>query len=242
MLVRTRRRVRRVAARLLPPPSTWHLTMPGVDRLLELRWAARIRRARVMTPSSTWPRSPTRAAGAPTSRSRSGAPSAAAARLQALLHPSDQRAQPRWDYHVVRCAACGFLFRHPGIRPERLGDLYSSGQVRQVPGGEYGRSGIEPLPGDDGAVRLAVRVRRGPPPARLRLRSRPLPRARARARLRVLGVDLAADAIEAARQQAERRARLPRRAARRSRRSRPAASTSSRCGRCSPTSPSRSRT
>jgi hypothetical protein len=49
------------------------------------------------------------------------------ARLQALLHAHDRKRKvPRWDYHVVRCAGCGLLFRHPGIRPERLGDLYSS--------------------------------------------------------------------------------------------------------------------
>ncbi|MFB9622963.1 class I SAM-dependent methyltransferase [Nonomuraea helvata] len=32
-----------------------------------------------------------------------------------------------WRYHVVRCPACGFLYRNPGIRPERLGDLYAIG-------------------------------------------------------------------------------------------------------------------
>ncbi|MFI7439289.1 class I SAM-dependent methyltransferase [Nonomuraea indica] len=32
-----------------------------------------------------------------------------------------------WRYHVVRCPSCGFLYRNPNIRPERLGDLYSSG-------------------------------------------------------------------------------------------------------------------
>ena len=54
------------------------------------------------------------------------------ARLQALLHARDRKHEPpRWDYHVVRCAGCGLLFRHPGIRPERLGDLYSSGRYAE---------------------------------------------------------------------------------------------------------------
>ena len=46
---------------------------------------------------------------------------------------------PRWNYHVVRCADCGFLFRHPGIRPERLGDLYASGRYAKFLGGKYRR-------------------------------------------------------------------------------------------------------
>ncbi|PZG22505.1 class I SAM-dependent methyltransferase [Nonomuraea aridisoli] len=32
-----------------------------------------------------------------------------------------------WRYHVVRCPSCGFLYRNPNVRPERLGDLYASG-------------------------------------------------------------------------------------------------------------------
>ena len=28
-------------------------------------------------------------------------------------------------YAVVRCEGCGLLYRNPGIRPERLGDLYA---------------------------------------------------------------------------------------------------------------------
>src|SRR4051812_30834832 len=47
---RSRRSARRFVDRVLAPPSLWHLTMPGFDRLLELRWRAMIRRARVYTP------------------------------------------------------------------------------------------------------------------------------------------------------------------------------------------------
>ena len=137
LLARTGRRARRVAAHRLPPPSTWHLTMPGVDRLLELRWALRIRRASVMTPEQHM------AAVADPKRRGAGIevplPCAlcGGTRLQALLHPDDQRPKKGWDYHVVRCAGCGFLFRHPGIRPERLGDLYSSGKYAKFLAGKY---------------------------------------------------------------------------------------------------------
>jgi SAM-dependent methyltransferase len=65
------------------------------------------------------------------------------ARLQALLHAYDRKHKaPRWDYHVVRCAGCGLLFRHPGIRPERLGDLYSSGNYARFLAGKYTRKRI----------------------------------------------------------------------------------------------------
>ena len=57
----------------------------------------------------------------------------------APLRPAAQAAE--WDYHVVRCAGCGFLFRHPGIRPERLGDLYSSGKYAKFLAGKYNTSG-----------------------------------------------------------------------------------------------------
>jgi SAM-dependent methyltransferase len=61
-------------------------------------------------------------------------------RIKPLLHPHDRkRTPPRWDYHVVRCADCGLLFRHPGIRPERLGDLYSSGSYARFLAGKYTR-------------------------------------------------------------------------------------------------------
>jgi SAM-dependent methyltransferase len=131
--------VRRLGARALPPPSTWHLTLPGADRLLELRWAARIRRAPVMTPEEHM--------AAVADPNRRGAeleialPCALCGgrRLQALLHAYDQRPKRGWDYHVVRCAGCGFLYRHPGIRPERLGELYASGKYAKFLGGKYKR-------------------------------------------------------------------------------------------------------
>jgi SAM-dependent methyltransferase len=45
-------------------------------------------------------------------------------RQQPLFQPSDGRA---WSYRVVRCPSCGFLYRNPNVRPERLGDLYATG-------------------------------------------------------------------------------------------------------------------
>jgi 2-polyprenyl-3-methyl-5-hydroxy-6-metoxy-1,4-benzoquinol methylase len=45
-------------------------------------------------------------------------------RVRALFHARPDRKDSK-RYHVVLCANCGFMFRHPGIQPERLGDLYS---------------------------------------------------------------------------------------------------------------------
>src|SRR5215218_2268021 len=138
-----RRRARRIARRHLPPPSTWHLTLPGFDRVLELRWAARVRRAPVMSPEEhaaafADPKRKHAAIEVPLPCALCGG-----MRLQELLHVYDhRRAPPRWNYHVVRCAACGFLYRQPGIRPERLGDLYASGKYASFLAGEYTRGRI----------------------------------------------------------------------------------------------------
>ena len=133
-----KRRGRRLVRRLLTPRSLWHLTLPGFDRLLELRWTAMIRRAHVYTPDEH------AAAFADPSRRGAGIEIPVGChlcdgrRLQEMLHVYDHRRKtPRWNYHVVRCADCGFLFRHPGIRPERLGELYASGRYAEFLGGKY---------------------------------------------------------------------------------------------------------
>ena len=116
----------------------WHLTMPGADRLVELRWAIMVRRARVFTPEEhavafADPRRRGAAIEVPI-----GCAACGGTRLQQMLHVHDvRRVIPRWDYHVVRCAGCGFLFRHPGIRPDRLGDLYASGRYAKWLDGKY---------------------------------------------------------------------------------------------------------
>ena len=132
------RRVRRLARRLLPPPSTWHLTLPGTGALYELRWAGKVRRA-----PATTPRVHAAAVADPQRRGAgievpTGCVLCGGGELQPLLHPYDhKRKRPRWDYHVVRCANCGLLYRHPGIRPERLGDLYASGRYADFLAGRY---------------------------------------------------------------------------------------------------------
>ena len=132
-------RLRRLARRFRPRPSVWHLTHPSFAAVLELRWWLRIRRARTVTPEQHAARyaDPTRRGAEieiPVPCPRCGGP-----RRPALIHAHDHRRHvPNWNYHVVRCADCGFLFRHPGIRPERLGDLYADSYAKFL-GGKYKR-------------------------------------------------------------------------------------------------------
>ena len=43
----------------------------------------------------------------------------------------------RWKYHVVRCPSCGFFYRQPGIKPERLGELYENKRYKKFLTGHY---------------------------------------------------------------------------------------------------------
>lgn len=112
--------------------------MPGVDRLVELQWAAMIRRARAFTPeehAATFADPNRRGAAIEVPI---GCAICGGRRLQEMLHVYDhRRPKPRWNYHVVRCAGCGFLFRHPGILPDRVGELYASGRYAKFLGGKY---------------------------------------------------------------------------------------------------------
>jgi len=175
--------------------------MPGFARMLELRWSARIRRAPVMSPQEH------AAAVADPRRRHAGieVPIACAlcggTRLQRLWHVYDRKQpKPRWDYHVVRCTGCGFLYRHPGIRPERLGDLYDTGKYAGFLAGEYTRERVrryEATMAPFGALFESGRGRRlldfGCGNGLF------LDLAHERG-FECYGVDLAADAIEAARQ------------------------------------------
>jgi SAM-dependent methyltransferase len=190
-----------LVGRVLPRSSQRSLTVPGADWLLELRWAARIRQAPVMSPEQ-------HAAAVSDPRRRAAEielPTACllcdGVRLRALLHARDRRHDPPgWDYHVVRCAACGLLFRHPGIRPERLGDLYSSGRYSEYLSGGYSRKRIRRYRVTMEPFGRLFRRGRGRRLLDFGCGSGLFLEIAHRRRFDCYGVDLAADAIEVARQ------------------------------------------
>jgi SAM-dependent methyltransferase len=105
--------------------------LPGVARMLELRWAWLLARRRVMTLEEY---APTVEAGE--IEELIACSLCGGRRVQPLFEP----ARPgRWRYHVVRCPDCGWLYRNPGVRPERLGDLYSRGGYARFLSGRYAR-------------------------------------------------------------------------------------------------------
>jgi SAM-dependent methyltransferase len=123
--------LRRRARRFLPPRFLWPYTLPGTSVLYELRWRLRLRLARAIDAHEHAAR-----VGIGEREEVIACDLCGATRVQPLFTPRGER-RP-WTYHVVRCPACGFLYRHPGIRPERLGELYR-GKYGRFLEGKYGR-------------------------------------------------------------------------------------------------------
>lgn len=93
--------------------------LPGVARVLEWRWARMLRRRRVLALEEYAAK-----VDVGDAEELLACPLCGGRRVQPLFRP----ARPgRWSYRVVRCPDCGMLYRNPGIRPERIGELYDSG-------------------------------------------------------------------------------------------------------------------
>jgi 2-polyprenyl-3-methyl-5-hydroxy-6-metoxy-1,4-benzoquinol methylase len=125
---------RRAARRLgLPPRSLWPYALPGAPAYAEASWRRRLRRAPVVPFQQH-----AEAAGVGEIEEPLACTLCGEARVQPLLHPWAGRSGRRSGrrYHVVRCPGCGLLYRNPGIRPERLGDLYA-GAYGQFLSGHY---------------------------------------------------------------------------------------------------------
>jgi SAM-dependent methyltransferase len=125
-----KQRARRAVSRIVevPPRDLWPYTLPAAARLHELRWRTLLRR----TPAVTGEEHAART-GVKKIEEVMGCPLCGERHMQPLLHPGEVQ-KGRWRYHVVRCPACGFLYRHPGIRPERLGDLYAGNYSKFLTG------------------------------------------------------------------------------------------------------------
>ena len=109
----------------MPPGTMRPYALPGAARLHELRWRRRLARAPVMGCAE-------HAAAEGVGEIEEPIPCSLCAgeRVQALFRTK--------GYAVVRCVGCGLLYRSPGIRPERLGDLYA-GHYSRFLTGEYSR-------------------------------------------------------------------------------------------------------
>jgi SAM-dependent methyltransferase len=110
----------------LPPLSYWPAAVPGAAAALEWAWARTLRRTPAIPVEQQ-----AAAAGVGPIEEVIACAMCGGRWVQPLFHP----ARANWSYHVVRCAGCGFLFRSPGIRPERLGDLYARKYSRFLTGG-----------------------------------------------------------------------------------------------------------
>jgi SAM-dependent methyltransferase len=110
----------------IPPGTMRPYALPGLAAFYERRWQRQLRRARVVDFES-------HAAAVGVGEIEEPIPCSLCGgrRVQALFRPPH-------GYSVVRCVGCGLLYRNPGIRPERLGDLYA-GQYSRFLTGDYAK-------------------------------------------------------------------------------------------------------
>ncbi|NGN63360.1 class I SAM-dependent methyltransferase [Streptomyces sp. A7024] len=96
---------------------------PGERLARELQWQARVRRAPVV-PLADYE------AGikAKSIEEFISCHLCGESRQQPLFEPTalKDNGKKKWSYRVVRCPDCGFLYRNPNIKPERLGELYAN--------------------------------------------------------------------------------------------------------------------
>ena len=118
----------------IPTPGLWPWALPGAPALHERRWRRRLERSRVVTAEQHGEQ-----VGVGEIEQVIGCSLCGERRMQPLFRvPRDRRTRRKWSYHVVRCPSCGLLYRHPGIRPERLGDLYA-GSYSKFLTGDYSK-------------------------------------------------------------------------------------------------------
>jgi SAM-dependent methyltransferase len=122
---------RQVTRWAIPPARLRPYAMPAAAAVHEARWRLRLARARTMTGEEHAAR-----VGLRDIEEVIGCSLCGERRMQPLFTPQGRNG--RWRYHVVRCPTCTFLYRHPGIKPERLGELYE-GRYDRFLTGRYAR-------------------------------------------------------------------------------------------------------
>ncbi|HEV2813666.1 MAG TPA: class I SAM-dependent methyltransferase [Solirubrobacteraceae bacterium] len=127
-----------VARALDLPPRIWApYAVPGAPWLHERRWRRRLEAAPVITNEEHAAQ-----VGLKDIEEVIGCSLCGETRVQPLMRPRDRK-RDRWAYHVVRCPSCGFLYRHPGIKPERLGELYEKKTYKKFLTGHYSDKRIQ---------------------------------------------------------------------------------------------------
>lgn len=111
------------------PVSQRVYVRPGEARLAQLKWRALLAANRPKTLGSY-------AAKVPLGEIEEflACPMCENDTFRVLFHPGSSKSGKSWIYHVVRCEQCGFLWRNPNIRPERLADLYAGSYSKFLTG------------------------------------------------------------------------------------------------------------
>jgi 2-polyprenyl-3-methyl-5-hydroxy-6-metoxy-1,4-benzoquinol methylase len=109
------------------PPSQRVYVRPGEARAAQLRWSALLAAHRPTSLSAY-------AEKVPLGEIEEFLPCPMCENdtFRVLFHPGSRKRGAEWTYHVVRCERCGFLWRNPNIKPERLGRPLR-GELQQVP-------------------------------------------------------------------------------------------------------------
>ena len=106
----------------IPPGTMRPYALPGAAGLHERRWRRRLRRAPVVDFAEHAAQVGVGDIEEPVPCSLCEGRS-----VQPLLRTPH-------GYHVVRCTHCGLLYRNPGVRPDRLADLYAGRYSRFLTG------------------------------------------------------------------------------------------------------------
>jgi SAM-dependent methyltransferase len=114
----------------LPPRIHWVAALPVAAHGYEARWDLKLRRTPIITAEEHCRRTGMKDIEEVVHCSLCGD-----GNVQPLFEPRNDK--KGWHYHVVRCPTCSFLYRLPGIKPERLGELYS-GRYDKFLTGHYG--------------------------------------------------------------------------------------------------------
>jgi SAM-dependent methyltransferase len=128
-----RQKLRKTVSRVVPVPprATWDYALPGLAAVHEARWKGFLKRLPVITADEHAERT-----GVEDIEEVIGCSLCGERRMKPLWE-ARAAGDGDWRYDVVMCASCSFMYRHPGIKPERLGELYGGGKYSKFLLGDY---------------------------------------------------------------------------------------------------------